>query len=399
MTDVRCPMVDAIIASVSIGVIIVAAGKGERLGGSVPKQLLDLGGRTLLQRSVGSFDDCPGLTAMVVVLPAELVGNGAALVGPTKHPCRCVAGGARRQDSVRVGLEALPPDVPIVLVHDAARPFANLPLIDRVVAATAITGAAVPAVPARDTVKRARIDRLEVETTIPREVIWLAQTPQGFRREVLDAAVRLGATGVAATDEAMLAELAGHPVAIVPGDEGNVKITTRDDLDTARRRLSGVPRVGTGYDLHRLAPGRALVLAGIRLPSEFGPLGHSDGDVVCHALTDAILGAAGAGDIGGHFPNTDVRWKDAAGVDLLARAVGIAAAHGWRPSSADVTVILERPKVSPHVAAIRTALASVLGLEVSDVSVKGKTNEGVDAVGRGEAIAAHAVAVLVGLAR
>jgi 2-C-methyl-D-erythritol 4-phosphate cytidylyltransferase/2-C-methyl-D-erythritol 2,4-cyclodiphosphate synthase len=380
---------------VSIGVIIVAAGKGERLGGSVPKQLLDLGGRTMLQRSVAAFDNCPALSAMVVVLPAELVGDGATLVGATKHPCRYVAGGDRRQDSVRAGLEALPAEVPIVLIHDAARPFTDQPLIDRVVAAAASTGAAVPGVPARDTVKRARLDRLEVETTIPREVIWLAQTPQGFRREVLDAAVRLGSTGIAATDEAMLVELAGHPVAIVPGDERNMKITTRDDLDAARRRLAGAPRVGTGYDLHRLVSGRPLVLAGVTLPFELGPLGHSDGDVVCHALTDAILGAAGTGDIGVHFPNTDARWKDAAGLDLLARAVAIVAAHGWRPASVDVTVVLERPKVSPHVDAIRAGLASVLGLDVSQVSVKGKTNEGVDAVGRGEAIAAHALAVLI----
>jgi 2-C-methyl-D-erythritol 4-phosphate cytidylyltransferase/2-C-methyl-D-erythritol 2,4-cyclodiphosphate synthase len=200
---------------------------------------------------------------------------------------------------------------------------------------------------------------------------------------------------VLATDEAMLAEMTGHAVEIVPGDDRNVKITTADDLESARRSLAGVPRVGTGYDLHRLAPGRPLVLAGVTLPFDLGPLGHSDGDVVCHALTDAIFGAAGAGDIGVHFPNTDDRWKGAPGLDLLARAVATVGARGWRVSSADVTVILERPRVSPHVDAIRARLAGVLGVDVSHVSVKGKTNEGVDAVGRGEAIAAHAVAVLV----
>ena len=378
----------------SVGVIIVAAGRGERLGGGVPKQLLDLGGRSMLQRSVAAFDDCAAVSALVVVLPPDLVNDGSALVGATKHPCQWVAGGERRQDSVKHGVDALP-DVTVVLIHDAARPFADQPLIERVIAAASRTGAAIPAVPARDTVKRAREDRLLVEATIPRELIWLAQTPQGFRRDVLDEAVKLGVSGVLATDEAMLVEMAGHPVEIVPGDDRNVKITTPDDLDSARRGLAGVPRVGSGYDLHRLVPGRPLVLAGVTLPFDLGPLGHSDGDVVCHALTDAIFGAAGVGDIGVHFPNTDDRWKGAPGLDLLARAVAIVGARGWRPSSADVTVILERPKVSPHVDAIRAALAGVLGVDVSHISVKGKTNEGVDAVGRGEAIAAHAVAVLV----
>jgi len=174
-----------------------------------------------------------------------------------------------------------------------------------------------------------------------------------------------------------------------------VKVTTADDLADARARILGPPRVGTGYDLHRLVDGRALVLAGVRLPSTVGPLGHSDGDVVCHALVDAMLGAAGAGDIGQHFPNTDPRWKDAAGLDLLGRANAILRERGWTLSSADVTVILERPKIAPHLAAIREALAATIGVTAAQVSVKGKTNEGVDATGRGEAIAAHAVAVIV----
>ena len=382
--------------SVSVGVIIVAGGRGERLGAGVPKQLLDLGGRTMLERSVGAFDACPAVDTLVVVLPADLLSKGFELIGRTVHSCRCVAGGERRQDSVQRGLASLPLDLDVVLVHDAARPFADIALIERVIEAAARSGAAIPALPARDTVKRAREESLTVAETMPRELIWLAQTPQGFRREVLQVAVDLGASGVEATDEAMLAELAGYAVEIVPGDERNMKITTADDLDSARRRVSPAPRVGTGYDLHRLVPDRPLVLAGVTLPFDRGPLGHSDGDVVCHALTDAILGGAGVGDIGMHFPNTDDQWKDAPGLDLLARAVAIVQAAGWHPASADVTVVLERPKVSPHLAQIRANLAAVLGLESSQVSVKGKTNEGVDAVGRGEAVAAHAVAVLVG---
>jgi 2-C-methyl-D-erythritol 4-phosphate cytidylyltransferase/2-C-methyl-D-erythritol 2,4-cyclodiphosphate synthase len=376
----------------SVGVIIVAAGRGARLGASQPKQLLDLGGRTMLQRSVAAFDGHPRAGEIVVVLPAELVRDGAALIGPTTRPVACVAGGARRQDSVRAGFNRLSADVTLVLVHDAARPFVDAAVIDRVIEAARESGAAVPAVAARDTVKRAASDRA-VTATIPRDEVWLAQTPQGFQRAVLAAAFEARGEGDV-TDEAMLVEASGGSVRVVDGDARNVKITTAEDLVAARRVIAGEPRVGTGYDLHRLVEGRPLLLAGVPLQFDLGPLGHSDGDVLCHALTDAVLGAAGAGDIGRHFPNTDPQWKDAAGLDLLGRAVAIVAEQGWVVSSVDVTVILERPKLAPHVDDIRRRLAAVLGIDVDAVSVKGKTNEGVDAVGRGEAMAAHAVAVL-----
>jgi 2-C-methyl-D-erythritol 4-phosphate cytidylyltransferase/2-C-methyl-D-erythritol 2,4-cyclodiphosphate synthase len=295
---------------------------------------------------------------------------------------------------VRRGLEALPEDLDVVLVHDAARPFVDPALIDRVIEAAVRTGAAVPAVQAKDTVKRVRAGEVMVAATIAREEIWLAQTPQGFRRSVIVAATALGETGIDATDEAMLAERAGYQVEVVAGDDANVKITTKDDLETARRAIAGVPRVGTGYDLHRLVEGRPLVLAGVTIPSERGPLGHSDGDVVCHAVVDAMFGAAGVGDIGQHFPDSDPRWRGAAGLDLLGRAARIVAEAGWRATNVDVTVVLERPKLAPHVASIRACVADVLELEVSQVSVKGKTNETVDAVGRSEAIASHAVVCL-----
>jgi 2-C-methyl-D-erythritol 4-phosphate cytidylyltransferase/2-C-methyl-D-erythritol 2,4-cyclodiphosphate synthase len=377
-----------------VGVIIVAAGRGERLGANVPKQLLDLGGRTMLQRSVDAFDIHPGIGEIVVVLPAEWVAAGPSLVGPTSRPCRFVAGGDRRQDSVRLGVAALSAAADPVLVHDAARPFADIGLIDRVIAAAAETGAAVPAVPARDTVKHVDRDRRVVSRTIPRDEIWLAQTPQGFSRRVLGDAIALGARGVEATDDAMLAEQAGHAVRVVPGDERNVKITTPDDLAAARAAVFPQPRVGTGYDLHRLVEGRPLVLAGVTVPFDRGPYGHSDGDVLCHAITDALLGAAGAGDIGQRFPNADPKWKDAPGLDLLGRALEIVRASGWTVTSADATIVLERPKLAPHLAEIRERLAHVLAVPLDHVSVKAKTNEGVDAVGRGEAIAAHAVVVL-----
>lgn len=377
----------------NVGAIIVAAGRGARVGGAIPKQLLDLGGRTILQRSVAAFDGHAGVSEIVVVLPAEWVPEGAALVGPTTRPCRFAAGGERRQDSVARGLAAMPAGPDLILVHDAARPFADTALIDRVIAGAAEYGAVVPAVQARDTVKRVDLDRRLVRETIARDEIWLAQTPQGFRRAVLAAAVA-AADGVEATDEAALAERAGHAVRVVTGDDQNVKITTPDDLEAARARVSSTLRVGTGYDLHRLVEGRPLVLAGVLLPFDRGPIGHSDGDVLCHAITDAVLGAAAAGDIGQHFSNTDPRWKDAPGLDLLARAVAIVRGRGFAVESVDASVILERPRIAPALPGIRERLAVVLGCGVDHVSVKGKTNEGVDAVGRGEAIAAHAVAVL-----
>lgn len=382
----------------SVGVIVVAGGRGLRAGGPVPKQLVNLGGRTVLQHSVAAFDAHPAVSMLVVVLPRELVDAGHDIVGPTRLVCQCVAGGERRQDSVRAGLAALPHEVGFVLVHDAARPFVDSGVIDRVIAAARRTGAVVPAVPARDTVKRQVPGSHLVAATIPRDEVWLAQTPQGFSRDVIEQAVALGAGGAVATDEAMLAELAGRAVEIVAGDERNVKITTAEDVMTARAHYNGIPRVGTGYDLHTLVPDRPLVLAGVVLPFDKGPLGHSDGDVVSHAIADAVFGAAGAGDIGQHFSNTDPRWKDIAGLDLLARCVAIVGERGWRVVSVDVTVILERPKLVPHLATIRENLANVLGVGLDHVSVKGKTNEGVDAVGRGEAIASHAVAVMVGVA-
>jgi 2-C-methyl-D-erythritol 4-phosphate cytidylyltransferase/2-C-methyl-D-erythritol 2,4-cyclodiphosphate synthase len=382
-----------------IAAVVVAGGRGLRLGAAVPKQLLEIGGRSLLRRSLDPFDARPDVGEIVVVLPAELVADGRSLVRDVQTPCRVVAGGARRQDSVRAGVAALTPGVELVLIHDAARPFASATLIDRVIAAATEHGAAIPALAVRDTVKRVDGDGAIVET-IARDALRLAQTPQAFRRRVIDdafaadaAAEAVTAADRAASDDAVLVERLGRTVRVVPGDEGNIKITTMEDL-AAARAIATPPRAGAGYDLHRLVDGRRLVLAGVEVDDRRGPLGHSDGDVVCHAIVDALLGAAGAGDIGRHFPNTDPQWKDAAGLDLLARAVAVIRAAGYRVANVDVTVVLERPKLSPHADAMRARLAPVLGVAADAVSVKAKTNEGVDAVGRGEAIAAHAVAMI-----
>jgi 2-C-methyl-D-erythritol 4-phosphate cytidylyltransferase / 2-C-methyl-D-erythritol 2,4-cyclodiphosphate synthase len=240
---------------------------------------------------------------------------------------------------------------------------------------------------------------------LPRETIYLAQTPQAFRRDVLAAALAQGQRdGLDATDEAALAERAGFTVRLVDGEATNIKITTPADAGIADAIVvsleqSAVGRqaamsVGTGYDLHRLVDGRALIVGGVTLPSARGALGHSDADVACHAVVDAILGAASLGDIGSHFPDSDPRWKGASGVDLITRAAAAAREAGQSVANVDVTVILEAPKIREHVNAMRQTIAAALGIDVACVSVKGKTNEGVDAVGRGEAIAAHAVVLL-----
>jgi 2-C-methyl-D-erythritol 4-phosphate cytidylyltransferase/2-C-methyl-D-erythritol 2,4-cyclodiphosphate synthase len=378
--------------------IIAAGGAGRRLGADVPKQLIDIGGGSMLQHTIRAFLTHPRVSDVVVALPrATEHGDLAALAPDRASALQAVAGGARRQDSVANAFDHVPASSEIVLIHDAARPFVTASLIGRTIDAASAHGAAIAAMPSHDTVKR--VERGVIRETIPRDAIYLAQTPQGFRRDVLAAAVALGRSGVDATDEAALAERAGFPVHVVEGEPGNVKITTEDDLRAARQRTTGrarTGRAGTGYDLHRLVDGRPLLLAGIAIPSERGALGHSDADVVCHAATDAILGAAGLGDIGRHFPDTDPRWKDASSLVLLEQAAAMVRDAGFEVGNLDVTVILERPKIKDYVDAMRERIGAAIGVDASRVSVKGKTNEGVDAVGRGEAIAAHAVALLRG---
>jgi 2-C-methyl-D-erythritol 4-phosphate cytidylyltransferase/2-C-methyl-D-erythritol 2,4-cyclodiphosphate synthase len=385
-----------------VSAIIAAGGRGQRFGSSVPKQLLAIEGRSALERSVALFLAHPQIDELIVALPAELVAEPPPYLRASTKPVKLVAGGARRQDSVQHAFAAISEAADLVVVHDAARPFATEGLISRTIAAAAESGAALAAMPARDTVKRSNGEAQPfVRETIPRESVYLAQTPQVFSRSVLRDALALGETGADATDEAALAERAGHPVRLVPGEETNVKLTTPGDLPMvdaiARARGesgSGGMRVGTGYDLHRLVEGRRLVLGGVDVPSDRGALGHSDADVICHAVTDAILGASALGDIGRLFPDTDAAWKDASSIDLLARAVALVRSEGFEIVNVDVTVVLERPKIRAHVDEMRRSVAAAIGIPVGDVGIKGKTNEGVDAVGRGEAIAAHATALV-----
>jgi 2-C-methyl-D-erythritol 4-phosphate cytidylyltransferase/2-C-methyl-D-erythritol 2,4-cyclodiphosphate synthase len=380
---------------VFVSAIIAAGGRGLRFGGSSPKQLLTLGGRPILARSVDAFVACDAISEIVVALPADLAAAPPSYLEQRGKPVTVVSGGDERRTSVANAFACISDRAEIVVIHDAARPLVSADLIRRTVAAASETGAAIAALRAHDTVKQTD-GAGAITATLPRERIYLAQTPQAFRVPVLRDALRLAGE---ATDEAMLAERAGHTVRVVDGDPRNLKITTPDDLMMAEHLTTGsapVPalRIGNGYDLHRLVPGRPLILGGVRIPFEKGLEAHSDGDVICHAVTDAVLGAAGAGDIGRHFPDTDAAWKNADSIELLRRASAIVREAGYAIVNVDVVVIAQKPKLAPYAEAIRGNVAGALGCDASQVSVKGKTNEGVDSMGAGESIAVHAVALL-----
>ena len=388
-----------------VSAIIAAGGRGSRFrshisrpGGQVedeaPKQFQMLAGTPILKRTVDAFLRGYAFDEVVVALPAEIAANPPSYLDDVI----VVDGGERRQDSVANAFRAVAPSSQIIVIHDAARPLVSSALIERTIDAAVKHGAAIAALQARDTVKRGDGSRI-VRGTIPREEIFLAQTPQAFRVGVLRDALALASTASDATDEAMLAEQAGHSVYLVEGDPGNVKITTPEDLEIAERltapggRVASI-RIGNGYDLHRLVAGRPLILGGVAIPFDKGLDGHSDADAVCHAVTDAILGAASAGDIGRHFPDTDPLFKNANSIELLKRAVDVVRTAGYAVSNVDVVVIAQQPRLSPHIDAMRASLASALGIQPQQVSVKGKTNEGVDSVGAGESIAVHAVALI-----
>ena len=388
-----------------VSAIIAAGGRGSRFrshisrsGGQVedgaPKQFQMLAGMPILKRTVDAFLRGYAFDEVVVALPTEMAANPPSYLDDVI----VVEGGERRQVSVANAFRAVAPSSQIIVIHDAARPLVSSALIERTIAAAVKHGAAIAALQARDTVKRGDGSRI-VRGTIPREEIFLAQTPQAFRVGVLRDALALASTASDATDEAMLAEQAGHSVYLVEGDPTNVKITTPEDLEIAERltapggRVASI-RIGNGYDLHRLVAGRPLILGGVAIPFDKGLDGHSDADAVCHAVTDAILGAASAGDIGRHFPDSDPLFKSANSIELLKRAVDVVQAAGYAVSNVDVVVIAQQPKLSPHIDAMRASLASALGIQPQQVSVKGKTNEGVDSVGAGESIAVHAVALI-----
>ena len=377
----------------------MAAGRGERMGGDRPKCFLPLAGRPLFLHSLRAFSDLDPAPRLVLVAPAwcQEEARRAAEAVSLPHPLIVVGGGEERSDSVRAGLEALAADPPeLVAIHDAARPLATAALLTETLRVAHEHGAALAATPLTDTLKRAGTD-LVVQDTPPRAGLWRAQTPQTFRYDLISAAHRQAREqGLPATDDAVLVEALGHPVRIVPSSAFNIKVTTPEDLAMVERLLEsgGETRVGHGYDLHRLVEGRPLVLGGVQIPYERGLLGHSDGDAVCHSLADALLGAAALGDIGLHFPDTDPQYAGADSTVLLARVAEMLPQAGFALLNCDVTVQAQAPKLRPYVDAMRGKLAEALGVEVGRISVKATTMEGLGPIGAGEAIAAHAVAMV-----
>jgi 2-C-methyl-D-erythritol 4-phosphate cytidylyltransferase/2-C-methyl-D-erythritol 2,4-cyclodiphosphate synthase len=388
--------------SLDVGLVLAAGGGGSRMGWGDRKQFAMLGGVPVLARALRPFLALPRLARAVVVLPGADLARGEALARAAAPglDLAVVAGGATRQESVRLGLAELGP-LPVVLVHDAARPLASADLAARVAREAAEGEGVVPTLPVADTLKRVVDGSL---ATVERAGLLGAQTPQGFPGALLSRAhARAHDEGVEATDDAALLEAFGHRVRAVRGEPANLKITTAADWELAQAlvaareapaRLSGPPpRTGIGYDVHRLERGRACVLGGVRIDSDRGPVGHSDGDVLIHAVMDALLGAAGEPDIGHRFPAGDPRWAGADSLALLAQ-VRDAVAGCFEILFVDCCLVAEAPRIAPHVPAMRSRIAAALAISPERVNVKATTAEGLGAIGRGEGLAAQAVATL-----
>jgi len=379
--------------------LLMAAGRGSRFGSEMPKQYLPLFGRPVLRHAAEALLT-EGLVDLLqpVCAPGEEARVERLLEGlPALPPVR---GGTTRQGSVRAGLEALAlrrPPPAFVMVHDAARPVVPAGTIARLLGALGEAPGAIPAQPVADTLKRGEGGL--ICATVPRAGLFRAQTPQAFRFPALLAAHRnLPRDARAeATDDAQLLETFGQAVALVEGSEGNIKITFPEDLDRVAAMLSIrlLPRIGTGFDVHRIAAGRSMVLCGVAVPCEFGLEGHSDADVGIHALCDAIYGALAEGDIGRHFPPSEMRWKDADSAQFLRHAAGRIATRGGVLANADVTLLCEKPRIGPHGAAMQARLAELLGVEPGKVGVKATTTERLGFTGRGEGIAAQAAVMLL----
>jgi 2-C-methyl-D-erythritol 4-phosphate cytidylyltransferase/2-C-methyl-D-erythritol 2,4-cyclodiphosphate synthase len=376
--------------------VIVAAGTGSRTGGE-PKQWRLLGGRPVLRWSAESLS-AAGARPLVLVVPASDLERASSLVADLPG-VQVVAGGAERVDSARAGLAALAnvgAEAEAVLVHDAARPFVGSAHVERLLAALAQADGAVPALPVADTLKRQSAEGL---STVPREGLHRIQTPQAFRLDVLRRAYAELGAGAQVTDDAGVVEQAGGRVVAVAGDPMLMKLTYPEDFEMAEH-LSGAARplttvqtrVGQGFDVHAFGPGDTVWLCGVSIPHSQGLVGHSDADAGLHALTDALLGAISAGDIGDHFPPTDPQWRGASSDRFLHHALGLVRARGGEIANVDVTLICETPKIKPHREAMRQRIAEVLELELDQVSVKATTTEQLGFTGRREGIAAQAIA-------
>ena len=371
-------------------VIIAAAGTGKRMGSSIPKQYLKIGGEPILLKSIRAFCDNKEIDWIVVVTNGDYI--QACLEMKDRYGLdkiqAVIEGGEERQDSVYraiVEIDRLCPEIEYVLVHDGARPFVRQETINAVLEAAEEKGAAVACVPVKDSIRQEKDGE---SANLPRQRLYAVQTPQGFQKEILRKAYEQAfADGYYGTDDATLAERIGQSVALVRGTYDNIKITTREDMPMESR-------VGTGFDVHQLKEGLPLVLGGVKIPFEKGLLGHSDADVLVHALMDALLGAAALGDIGRHFPDTDPQYRGISSRELLRRVKGLLDKNGWRVGNVDITLMAQRPKIKSLIGDMTDNLSKTLDLETCRINIKGTTTERLGFVGREEGIAAQAVCLL-----
>ena len=377
--------------------VIVAAGRGERLGATIPKAFVAVAGVPMLLHAARRVALSPEVGRIVVVVGASDVDRARMLL--MQHGVRnvtaVVPGGAHRQDSVFAGLSHLG-EAPVAVVHDGARPLVPPDVVTAVIQAAAEAGAASAGLPVRETVKL--VDGADARQTLDRDRLWVAHTPQAFRTALLrEAHHRAKAEGFYGTDDAVLVERLGYAVRMVEDSPRNLKVTVPADLDLAEAYAGQrqIVRTGIGYDAHRLALGRLLRVGGVEIPWPRGLAGHSDADVLAHAIMDALLGGAGLGDLGRHFPPGDPAFRGADSIELLRRVAAMAAGAGWRVVHVDSTVLAEAPRLAPYIPQMQERLAAALGVDCSAVNIKATTTEGMGAIGRGEGIAAHAVATLI----
>ena len=376
-------------------VIIAAAGKGSRIKSAIPKQLIKIKGKPMLVKTTEAFEQNASVDDIIIVADKEHIGvyEGLFRDAGIKKIRNIVTGGKSRQESVFNGLKELPDHADIILIHDGARPFVTDRCIESVLATVAVKGAAAAVVPVIDTVKTGKGGRLK--SNLDRSDLYAVQTPQGFLKGIItEAHTRAADEGYEGTDDAVLAERIGYDVFPAEGDFSNIKITVPEDILRLQDDQPSRPRVGMGFDAHKLAKGRRLVLCGVEIDWESGLLGHSDADVAVHALMDAILGAAALGDIGGFFPDNDQAYKDISSLILLERVMDIANGYGFTVVNADITVIAERPKLAPYIDEMRGVIARTLGTDTSNVSIKATTTEMMGFCGREEGMAALAVVIV-----
>jgi len=385
----------------SISAIITAGGIGQRMGASQPKQFMKLLGEPIIVHTIRAFYKHPAIRQVILVVPTSHLQFAEELVQEyfPEEVCLIVPGGNRRQDSVAVGMKAAK-FADILVVHDGARPMVSQEIISASIAGARENGAAIAAINVKDTLKS--VDGQVVCGTIDRTGLWQAQTPQTVRKDLLQKAYTQAAQdGFQGTDEASLLENMACEVVVVQGSSENIKITLPEDLAVAeafmlRRQNSGAleMRVGHGYDAHRLVAGRDLILGGVTVPHEMGLLGHSDADVICHALCDAVLGAIAAGDIGRHFPDSDPKYKGISSIELLVQVIGLMKKSGWCLQNVDLTVIAQKPKLAPYLAEMENNLAKACGIKSDAVNLKATTTEELGFTGRQEGISCHGVVML-----